>query len=180
MLQTVEVLPGHRDAIRRAVSLEANLMSSEWEGPRKHRVLDLSPEGMCLAAAGRLPIGERVAVSFTPPGWWVLGELTLFAWVRRSEPRGDGPATLGLEFLDLRPGARALLEASLEGRPPRLPCHTPRTELVWIDALITWQEDLGDRVNTFEVSEAIAPIFDGMIDPRAIGPLLGAKDLSAA
>lgn len=174
MLQTVEVLPGHRDSLRRAVSLEASLMASTWEGARKHRVLDLSPEGMCLAAAGRLPIGERVAVSFTPPGWWVLGELTLFAWVRRSEPRNDGPATLGLEFLDLRPGAKLLLESSLRGLPPPLPRHLPQTELVWVDALITWQEDLGDRVNTFELSEALTPIYDGMLEPRAIGPIIGA------
>ena len=35
---------------------------------------------------------------------------------------------------------------------------------VWVDALITWQEDLGDRVNTYELSEALAPIYDGMLE----------------
>ena len=173
MLQTVEVLPGSRRELRRAVSLEASLISESWRDPRRHRVLDLSPDGMCLAAGTRLPLQERVVVSFTPPGWWVLDELTLFAEVRRSEARThERPAMLGLAFLDLPCGARDQLALAVRGMPPPLPRHRPVQELVWVDDLVTWEEDLGDRVNTFEVSPALLPIFEGMLEPRALGALL--------
>lgn len=181
MLQRVEVVPGHRQELRRAVSLEADLITERWERPRRHRVIDLSPRGMCVAAGTRLEPGERLVVSFTPPGWWVLGELELFARVRRSVPRhGERPATVGLEFLDLPWGARGQLDHQLRGLPPPLPQQRPRTELVWVDELVTWEEDLGDRVNTFEVSAALMPIFDGMIEPRALSAVLTTPPKKAA
>ena len=159
MLQTVEILPGSRRSLRRAVSLEAELIAAPWAAPRKHRVLDLSPEGMRLAAGTRLPEGELLLVTFTPPGWWLLGELSVWARVARSEPReAERPATMGLEFLTLPEGLHDQLGRTLRGTPPPLP-NKPRAvqrELVWVDVLLTYTEDLGDRVNTFEVSEAVA------------------------
>ncbi len=173
MLETVEVLPGDRHTLRRAVALEATLMSARWDEPRVHRVLDLSPDGIGLAAGTRLPLEDRVAVSFTPPGWWVLDELTLFAEVRRATPRvGARPARLGLAFLDLPQGAREQLDLAVRGLPPPLPRYRKQLEQVWVDGLVTWEEDLGDRVNRFEVSEALWPIYDGMLEPRALGDLL--------
>jgi len=176
MLQPATVLPGSRRSLRRAVRLEAELASTEWEHVRPHRVLDLSPEGMQVAAGTRLGRGESLVVSFTPPGWWLHGELSLFAEVVRSTPRiGEEPASMGLSFLDMPHGAREELARCLRGRPPPLPRrrHRPRRELVWVDCLVTWEEDLGDRVNVVEWSETVAAEeIEAAIDPTPIGGLL--------
>ncbi|HJL19450.1 MAG TPA: PilZ domain-containing protein [Sandaracinaceae bacterium LLY-WYZ-13_1] len=171
MLQPVEILPGCRRALRRAVSLEATVASDAWDAPRLHRTTDLSPQGMRLAAGTRLPVGSTVSVSFSPPGWWVLGPVELAARVVRSEPRdGDRPAAMGLAFQDLRPGLEEQLAHTLIGRPPPLPQRgrSLARELVWVDALLTYTEDLGDRVNTIEVSERLAA---GELEELAFEPL---------
>jgi hypothetical protein len=175
MLQNVEILPGARRSLRRAVSLEADLVADPWETARSHRVLDLSPEGMRVAAASLLPVGEHVVVCFTPPGWWLLGELNVWARVARAEPRrGARPATLGLSFLDLPVGARDALAHTLRGLPPPLTIEkgAARRELVWVDMLVTWTEDLGDRINTFEVSDVLAALDDAELEPAAMSGLL--------
>ncbi|MGE0787148.1 MAG: PilZ domain-containing protein [Sandaracinaceae bacterium] len=175
MLQRVEVIPGHRRHLRRAVTLDVDVIAPAWSARRKHRALDVSPEGIRLAAGTRLPVDSHVVVSFTPPGWWIHGELSLFARVRSSEPRdGRRPAWFGLSFEDMPRGAAREIERALVGVPPPLPRRRPRTELVWVDRLMTWEEDLGDRVNVFEVSEALMPLFDGMFEPTALAPLLSA------
>lgn len=145
--------------MRRGVDLEALVIAAGWETPRRHRVLDLSPEGLCLAAGTLLPIGEHVVVCFTPPGWWLHDELMVWARVVRAEPRGEaGTPMLGLELLDLSDGARAELEDVLAGRPPRLPRSTcrPKRELVWIDSLSDLEAD-ADEVD---------------LTPSALGSLL--------
>lgn len=181
MLQSVEILPSSRRSLRRDVRCEVELIAAPWSAPRLHRVTNLSPDGMSVAAGTRLPADESLVVSFTPPGWWLLGELTLFARVARSqERRGDEPATMGLSFLDMPVGAHAQLARALRGRPPPLPRARPRRrrELVWVDTLVTYTEDLGDRVNTFEVSEAIRAIDDedgldeALLAPRSLCALL--------
>ena len=175
MLHAAEVLPGARRSLRRVVSLDCQLFAPSWEAPRRHRIVDLSPAGVGLLAAGLLPLDEGVVISFTPPGWWVHGELTALARVARAEPRsGPRSARMGLELLDLAPGAGAELARVLRGRPPPLPSRAPRLrrELVWIDVLCTFEEDLGDRVNVIEVSEALGVIDEVELEPRALAPLL--------
>lgn len=178
MLHAVEILPGHRRSVRRAVALEAEVIAAPWDAPRKHRVVDLSPEGMRLAAGTRLPADEPILVTFTPPGWWVLGELSLWARVARSEPRrADDAATMGLEFLSLPEGLREQLARTLRFRPPPLPTGERRlpTELVWVDLLLTYTEDLGDRVNTFEISELVlAEDLDAAFDITPLAPPIAA------
>lgn len=159
MLQPVEIFPTARDTVRRGVSIESTIVASRWDQARVHRVLDLSDQGMRVAAGTRLEVGEDVLVSFVPPGWWLLGELEVFARVKRSTERQDGrPATMGLEFLDLPRGARAELRRSLRGVPPPIPTVKRRSErqLVWVDVLVTCTEDLDDRVNTYEVREVLS------------------------
>ena len=135
---------------------------------------DLSPHGLRLAAGTCLHEGEAVVVSFTPPGWWLFGELDVFARVVRSEPRhGSASASMGLEFLDLPRGARAALAHGLRGMPPPLPTERRKaSEMVWVDLLVTYTEDLGDRVNTFEVSEVMGAIEVEHLAPRSLGTLL--------
>ncbi len=175
MLQPAEVLLSNtRQSVRRSVaSLESEVIAGRWDIPRSHRVLDLSERGMRVASGTRLCRGEHVVLSFVPPGWWLHGELTVFAEVvRETERHEDGPATMGFEFLDLPRGAREELARCLRGLPPPLPRSRPkpRKELVWIDVLVTYTEDLGDRVNTFEVSERIAGFDEDRIE---VAPLAG-------
>ena len=175
MLQAVEILPNARQTLRRSVpSLQSEVIAGCWERPRTHRVLDLSERGARLAAGTRLRPGENVVISFTPPGWWLHGELTLFAQVKRETARVEGrPATMGLEFLDLPKGAAADLRHCLRGFPPPLPQRraSRRQALVWVDVLVTYTEDLGDRVNTFEVSEKIA-VKSRDLRPSLLGGLM--------
>jgi hypothetical protein len=174
MLNAVEVLAGARRSMRRGVRMECEVLAGAWEGARRHRVLDLSHEGMRVAAGTTLPIDEGVIVSFTPPGWWLTKELTVMARVARALPRGDEPASMGLEFLDLSAGEEQALAQTLIGRPPPLPRVRTRLrrELVWVDMLVTYEEELDDRVNVFEVSELIGLERDFTIEPRALGGLL--------
>ncbi len=160
MLVPVEVLPAVRRSLRRGVELEAHVIAPEWDAPRRHRVLDLSPDGLRLAAGSLLPVGAHVVVCFTPPGGWLLGELMVWARVVRAEERSEGAeAALGLELLDLLEGERRELEHALVGRPPRLPSRPvrPRRELVWVDAL--------EELEVYALDEQ-------RLEPRALGPLL--------
>lgn len=177
MLQPAEVLLSNtRQCLRRSVpSLESEVIAGRWDAPRAHRVLDLSERGMRVAAGTRLSRDENVVLSFVPPGWWLHGEITVFAKVVRETERHDaGPATMGFEFLDLPKGAAEELARCLRGLPPPLPRSRPkpRKELVWVDVLVTYTEDLGDRVNTFEVSERIAGFEDGSIEVAPLGGLV--------
>lgn len=174
MLQPVEVLPGARRSPRRAVKLEAEVISYAWDAPRRHRVLDLSPEGIRLVTDSPRPKDEIVVVSFSPPAW-SGSELNVFSRVVRSEPRrGDLPATMGLEFLDLPDAAHEAVAKSLRGLPPPLPIGrlAAARELVWVDMLVTYTEDLGDRVNTIEVSEVIKSVEMDQLKVEALGSLL--------
>lgn len=131
---------------------------------------------MRVAAGTRLVKGEHLVLSFVPPGWWLHGELTLFARVARSTERTDGaPASMGLEFLDLPNGAARELARCLRGLPPPLPIRqrSPHREMVWVDVLLTHVEDLGDRVNTFEVSERIRlSDLERALEPVSLGGLV--------
>ncbi len=105
--------------MRRAVALSADVIAHAWDLPRTHRVIDLSPEGLRVAAGTRLVPGEHVIVCFTPPGWWPHGELMQWARVVRGEPRSTAaPATMGLELVDLPIGLRSELARNLRHQPP--------------------------------------------------------------
>jgi len=176
MLQPVEIFPNARRTLRRSMKhLESEVIASRWDDPRKHRVLDLSERGMRVAAGTRLPRGETTLLSFVPPGWWVHGEVTVFVRVIRETPRADGsPAMMGFEFLDLPEGARRELAHSLRGFPPPLPsvARRERRDLVWVDVMLTYTEDLGDRVNTFEISDRIRAADLEALAPEPLGGLV--------
>ena len=128
MLHSVEVVSSARRSLRRAVTLEADVIARAWDLPRRHRVLDLSPEGMRLSAGTPLPLGEEVVVCFAPPG---RASSELWAWARVVR---TGPDAMGLELLDLDGAERDQLSRALIGTPPPLSAR-PRRELVWIDLI---------------------------------------------
>jgi len=176
MLQPVEIFPNARQTLRRSVAhLDSDVIAGRWDIPRKHRILDMSDQGMRVASGTRLKCGEHVVLCFTPPGWWLHGELTVFAEVKRETRRdAENPATMGLEFIDMPDGARADLRHCLRGFPPPLPTAATkvRRELVWVDVLVTYTEDLGDRVNTFEVSDRMATLQTRDLAPAPLSGLV--------
>lgn len=166
MLQPVTVLPGGRRALRRAVHVECDVVSRWWDEPVPLLATDLSPFGLWLESPFPLEVGDEMVLELRPPRW-SGPDLQVFGAVRRvslrrraSDPRSSG---MGIEFLDLRAEDAAELTRAVRGLPPPLPKPRHprlRREQIWVDTLLTWEEDLGDRVNTFEVSEEMGLIAD--------------------
>lgn len=98
----------HRRAPRRPVRMEADLIASRWDEPRRHALLDLGFHGVRVQGDELLGEGEHVVLSFRPPGGR-LGELTLFARVAHARRIG-----MGLELLELPQDARAELERAVQ------------------------------------------------------------------
>lgn len=119
----------HRSTVRRAVRLCCVVRSTLWDGVAPHLVTDLSIDGAWLATELPLEEGERLVLTFRPPRW-PAGErpLRLRAEVVRVElPRRRKDlrqAGMGVRFLDLDSGTRALLAGALRGLPPPLPPPT--------------------------------------------------------
>lgn len=177
-----------RRALRRAVSLDCQVISDDWEGPVPHLATNLSPDGIWLTTMYPLHVGSEVVLSFSPPG--SEDELLVYGGVRRVEIKrrqSDPPsAGMGIAFDYLSRTDTELLRDRLVGLPPPLPsrkkARTPRgqmraadpsAELLWVDSLLTFEEDLGDRVNTFELSERVGLSDD--LDFACLGEVLTAS-----
>jgi hypothetical protein len=167
MLERVEIIPTSRKSVRRAVELGCELVSRT--DVRTERVLDLSSRGARVRTRNELRRGEEVLMTFVPPN--APRRVSALGQVRHFE---DGIA--GVEFFSLDRIDENELQARLRGLPPPLPKKSikPRSELVWVDCLLTWEEDLGDRVNIFEVSERIQAIDDGELTIATLSPVLTA------
>jgi Tfp pilus assembly protein PilZ len=171
MLQPIEVLAGPRSALRRAVDIQCDVVSDFWDEPLAHKAVNLSPQGIWLETDYPLHVGTEVVLSFEPPRAerrvLVYGDVRRVAFKRRaSEKKGAGMA-ISFDYLSRRD--TTMLEELLRGLPPPIPprrrprvpsrrmrAPEPRTEMVWVDMLLTYEEDLGDRVNTVEISEHVA------------------------
>ncbi|MCA9602047.1 MAG: PilZ domain-containing protein [Polyangiales bacterium] len=181
MLETVEVLAGSRRSLRRAIDVECDVLSQYWDEPVSLLALDLSVGGMWLDAELPLDVGDSLRLRFHPPRWKSGRPLIVNAEVRRVDLQrrrfGAPAAGMGIAFTDLNPWERDALRLALEGIPPPLPFadETKRTDLIWVESLLTWEEDLGDRVNIYEVSEWLG-LDDGFdaeeIEFFAVGEML--------
>jgi hypothetical protein len=118
----MEVRPPHapegsRRAIRRAVSIGCELVTSRWDEPLRYVATDLSVSGMWLQTAEPVRSGEIVVVCFRPDDG-IETDLHVFAQVARvMTARGASEATpgvgMGLELLDLTPDEAVRLESWL-------------------------------------------------------------------
>ncbi len=170
MLHRIEIVPSARRTVRRGMRLGCAL-TSHRAGPRRETVLDLSARGARVRTDLPLTRGERVLVELAPP---TLGRrVETLAKVAHVVPAGRAH-DVGLEFVGLDARVAEDLTRSLRGVPPPLPSARPQIELVWVEMLVTWEEDLGDRVNTFEVSETMACVADEELAIATLGPLLTA------
>ena len=171
MLQSVEILPSHRATLRRSVKLGCEL-TSKLHGPRRETLVDLSPRGARVVSDIPVARGEHVLVSFADDR---LGRrVETLARVAHVAREIFEKPSIGLEFVDLDQTVREGLRARLRNVPPPLPPRRARAEreLVWVDLLVTWEEDLGDRVNTFEVADRLAALDDGEIVIETLAPFL--------
>ena len=175
MLHPIEILPtSHRRTPRRGFELGCAL-TSHVSGPRRHSLVDLSHKGARVVGDGlAVSRDDRVLLEFAPPALGRRVEtLARVAHVAETDRGVD----VVLEFVWLAEALLQDLHRALRGVPPPLPhLRKPRrpAELVWVEMLVTWEEDLGDRVNTFEVSERMATIDDGEFEIEALAPIMHA------
>ena len=182
MLEAVDVMPDSRRALRRAVELEAEVVCDLWAGSAPHRATDLSPYGIWLETPFPLERGTEVVLSFVPPRWSADRELLVVGDVRRvelSRRRSDPlPSGMGVAFRGMGEAERDALAETLRGLPPPLPRRqaSPRLhrELVWVDMLLTWEEDLGEQLNDFEVSDRVGVVAEHEMDFEPLSGLLTA------
>jgi hypothetical protein len=178
MLETIEVLEGSRRTLRRGVHMLCNVTSDVWDEAVPFVAQNLSTHGMWLDSTLPLEVGQRLQVAFKPPRWRSSRELLVKGRVRRVDLRrgrsGELGAGMGIEFTGLHPWEQDALRMALEGLPPPLPTRAlvPRTELLWVESLLTWTEDLGDRVNVYEVSDLLALDQKSPLRFEALGELL--------
>lgn len=116
---------GSRRAIRRAVSLGCELVTTRWDEPIRYRATDLSVTGLWLQTAEPVRAGETVVVCFRPTDG-IDRELHVFAEVARvMTARGATDETpgvgMGLEMLDLTSLEVTRLEAWLSSFTAPIP-----------------------------------------------------------
>ena len=116
-----------RRAVRRAVQLEADVMSHLWDGGVPLPLTNLSRHGAWLDSDLALDVGDELGLVFTPPRWSSLGLPSVRARAsvvrvclhrRRSD---SGQAGMGLRFLELPRVTEGCLDYVLRGLPPPLP-----------------------------------------------------------
>jgi hypothetical protein len=177
MLHAIEIVPTARSFVRRATTLGCEL-TTDAQGTRREALVDLSPRGARVWCQGDVERGEQVILAFAPER---LGRrIETLARVAHVQARsGSKRSMIGLEFLELDRETSRDLARGLRGVPPPLPRArtTARRaptmqELVWLDMLVTWEEDLGDRVNVFEVAERMAALDDGELVIETLAPFL--------
>jgi hypothetical protein len=122
-----------RRTLRRAVQLEADVMSDLWDGAVQLALTNLSPQGAWLDSELPLSVGDKLQLAFTPPGWRDLPLVHTRARVARvslCRRRQDGDrAGMGLCFDELSPVTRCCLQAALRGLPPPLPARNRSTTI---------------------------------------------------
>jgi hypothetical protein len=162
MVPTMEVPFSSRGALRRGVTLGCEVTTQVF-GPRRETIVDLSPRGARIATDLPVERGEYVLVHFAPHRLDRRVE-TMARVAHVARITGERPS-IGVEFVGLAGELRAALAHSLHGVPPPLPPSRARTRpdktLIWVDVFVTWEEDLGDRVNIWEIRERFAAQDDG-------------------
>jgi hypothetical protein len=171
-----DAFPQRRRAVRRAVQVECDVLSEQWDEPVPLLATDLSPFGLWLETPFPLEVGEELVLSFTPPN--LDDELVAMAEVRRvalRRRRTDPPVSgMGIAFTDVEAVAASGIEQALEGLPPPLPRARPAVhrELVFEDEVVTLCEELGDQVNDVELIEAIGMVVEEDLSIEPLGELL--------
>jgi hypothetical protein len=134
-----------RRAVRRAVAVECDVLSDQWEGVVSLPIADLSVNGLWVRTLLTLEAGEEVLISFTPPLWPNRSRVVALATVsrvgmyrRRADIHESG---MGLAFSDIDTNEARLLESALSGLPPRLSANQPEMGLIHVPTKMTHGSD---------------------------------------
>jgi len=113
-----------RSALRRAVSVPAEVTSRAWTCSATLTITNLSEHGLWLRAAQPVSIGDELSVSFRTPGssdaLCARARVVRVAASCGCEDCAE-VAGVGACFIDLEQAQREALERSLRGLPPPLP-----------------------------------------------------------
>ena len=158
MLEAIELLPARRRSPRHACRLDVPIVCDLWDEPVPLRTRDLSVDGLYFETELPLEPGTELVLELRVGGetHFVIGSVRR-AELGRHSATSNQSAGMGIELLDMDDDCRRAIQRAIRRRPPALPRRRSPIEkkLVWVDVLLTYEEDLGDRVNIFEVSEAI-------------------------
>ncbi len=118
-----------RCAVRRAVSVECQVVSERAFQLVARRTLDVSTGGLLVDSEADLEVGEGLIVSMRAPftRLWIDAEAMVARLVRGRRAEDRGPR-VGLRFVTMEPHERALLAASLHGVPPPVPARRLRRD----------------------------------------------------
>ncbi len=156
----LEMTSSTRRTVRRSVGLGCDVLSPS-SGLHRETIVDLSPRGACVTSSTPIAREEGILLGFVPPGRASVVEV-LARVARVREDRSEGPPRLlGLEFTYLSSAVQRELERAVRGLPPPLPRARRALDLSWIEVSMSWEEDLGDRVNAFEAEERLLWVDDG-------------------
>lgn len=120
-----------RRSLRRYVRTACQVVTEEAFRLVAERTIDVSAEGMLVESNAELERGTAILFSLLLPGGqtWIDGEGRV-SRVLRGLRATDGRRSLGISFERLDAVDRALLRASLRGRPPSLPARPLRMDYV--------------------------------------------------
>lgn len=122
--------PQRRHELRRGVSVECEAVAGYGFRLLGQRTLDLSADGMLVETRGSYArVGEEVFVSFRPPQsrLWV-DAIAKVARVVKGRRKSDRAQAIGLSFVSMDPGDRAIVSAKLFGHPPPIPGRALRMD----------------------------------------------------
>jgi len=127
-----------RRSVRRAVTTDCQVVSEHEFVLVGHRAVDVSAEGLLVESRLPASIGDPVIISMRAPGtrWWLDAEARV-ARIIRGLRRSDEGRFFGLRFISMSALDRAVLRASLEGRPPPLPRRRVRRDYATTVRLIS-------------------------------------------
>lgn len=167
MLQHVEIVPSSRQSVRRAVQIGCEVVSQS--AVHIERMFDLSPGGARVHSRAAVRRGQELLLTFVPPG--AQRRVSALGTVQHQDADVVGVKFFALDRID-----EETLGRHLRGLPPPLPRKPSRVqrELVWVDTLLTYEEDLGDRVHIYEVSEQITMEAEPAFDIAPLAPMMTA------
>jgi hypothetical protein len=131
------LLASDRSAIRRAVTVDCQVVREKGFVLLGDRAADLSTSGMLLISNRRVSLGEEVIVTFRVPGTdrWVDTFATV-ARVVHGRRRGDPGAAVGLCFDPLASDDDRLVRWALRRIPPTFPARPMRVDYAATCAMI--------------------------------------------
>ncbi len=114
--------PSPRQAFRRYVRLDCEIVRERDFRAVGSLALDLSTNGMLITTRERILTGEELVFAFRPPGSnrWVDGIATVARVIHGRRP-GDLGRALGLEFAQIGRADQSHLWERLRGLPPPTP-----------------------------------------------------------